>query len=1629
MRGGGGGIDLAGAGADPGLVGGGAAGPTAHMRSYRHELCFLPTTADTNNNAAAANALNKSGVADGAGGGNDNESTDSDGSTTDDGGGHDESQPKQPQQKPEAASAEKAHAAEPLELVGGENFLSVIRTASTGHGGGAAANNGDDYTLTVGPDPTVPSEGESGSCGGVILLVDVDGQYVAIKDIRDGGSGAAASAVQEAAGGAQIYLLRRMRRQLLAATAAAAAAAASAPVIPPRPSPTACAQLQPKEGDAVHPGDEKKKDGADIERGYDTDDENDDYLRQCGEQPSVARSKHSGAGGGTGGVGGLSNGSGVEYGPPEPLPRRQMRLLHRGDRLVLRLQGGHRTIRLEYHQKRRLEVDSVGTDDALMSTSVDAAAADSTNAAADGGGNGAKVAFAATAIATGAERVAGDRSPSSKLNGAPSPSRKAASPAKATGSPQKEPPATAHPHGPARGTIAFQDDDDTTTTDGAVRRLIGISVAGGKQSGASSDGASTNAAVVVEAKKTDHGDAQAIGGGTRGSGSKPAAPIPAVVAAPAGATTGAPKSARRSSAQSPEQQKHFSQSPQMEGDDDDEMEEYSYLTGEVIMKDQGYVSAITGDEETDMEQSAEIAHRKRSKIEAANRALGIDTANNAIGGVTETTKSAGGPQIDGKPRARETEEDAATASAVVLDAKAEKKVTIRGDSIGKAGAIQPPKAIEFPSQPSNEMPPPPSTVDVTDTAISPLPSTQRSAKMPEDEAGENVKVAAASSSPDEKIDPEVPESMDLEEDDNPKAGDEKFSDAHEEPMFLTAQEKDDGDDDDSDEETRDEDNEVTGGDTNDVEMEDAQGADAVVLNGDADSDGSDADDENEEGGALTQAYPMPTSPGTSHVDGVNTPESSPHRSHANADVDDDETTTAGPDHDDASHQSIDIYDQPTQPNPALHGFAEDSPEKFDLDTQPFNPREASPSPGRSSQNMGSTAAALATVNEETEAGKLPNKSENDGSGDSGGNGDDDDDDSATTAGSAPLLDEKKETAKVFTTNKTEDESIPTDAAVAALSVPTSVAGGDTPKPHASVPAQEVVGDDDIDSDATEDENAITTEAAVGAPSALSSLPTSDAGDKPSNDNDESDSETEDENEQQKSSGVAAGNITSPGAAAQPADLLTSIARLSQDKEEENDDSSEETTVCQMDVYEGDEGTDDQADKKIPDEALAEKARIAAEEDAEKRRLEQEGLIHREQERERLDKERLDANIQLLEKIKSIRETNREREEQEALAAAQEAEKKRLEEERAAEEARIAEEMRIEERAAAAKAEAEAAAAAEKKAEEERIAAKKKAEEEREAVQAKAAEEAKGPDTPQKEESQSLNKKRGRYSLRDSEDVEAEEEKEDQDEEDGIRVIITGITVSAKHKKMVESIGGELIEKVDDATTATHAIAGDGKTPLRRTPKLMICVCKIPNILNLDWLTKSSKAKEALDPKEFLLLNDTAAEKTYDFSMKETLKNGKAVRNQRGGLLGGWSVHFCKGVAGKKAPPEHELRLIVAAAGGTFLKTASARATKDVDASKMIIITSDPATAAQKADKDVKRLTSQGAKIFTTKWFFHSIITQHLSEIEDVPVGAEDDEDDDQKPAAMSSPKKGGRKRKAATSSSSSPKRESRRRKR
>ena len=85
---------------------------------------------------------------------------------------------------------------------------------------------------------------------------------------------------------------------------------------------------------------------------------------------------------------------------------------------------------------------------------------------------------------------------------------------------------------------------------------------------------------------------------------------------------------------------------------------------------------------------------------------------------------------------------------------------------------------------------------------------------------------------------------------------------------------------------------------------------------------------------------------------------------------------------------------------------------------------------------------------------------------------------------------------------------------------------------------------------------------------------------------------------------------------------------------------------------------------------------------------------------------------------------------------------------------------------------------------------------------------------------------------------------------------------------IERLGGILLEKIEDAASATHIIAGDGKASLRRTPKLMIGLCKTTNIVNLEWLVKSAKSRKVLPTNNFRLLSDKEAEKQYQFSMRE-----------------------------------------------------------------------------------------------------------------------------------------------------------------
>ncbi|KAL7508593.1 hypothetical protein ACHAXN_005684 [Cyclotella atomus] len=219
-----------------------------------------------------------------------------------------------------------------------------------------------------------------------------------------------------------------------------------------------------------------------------------------------------------------------------------------------------------------------------------------------------------------------------------------------------------------------------------------------------------------------------------------------------------------------------------------------------------------------------------------------------------------------------------------------------------------------------------------------------------------------------------------------------------------------------------------------------------------------------------------------------------------------------------------------------------------------------------------------------------------------------------------------------------------------------------------------------------------------------------------------------------------------------------------------------------------------------------------------------------------------------------------------------------------------------------------------------------------------------------------------------------------DRRGSVRVMFTGFNPTQRHKEMLQSLGAELIESVEDAASATHIIVSDGKSKFRRTPKLMICISRVSKILNDEWLEQSSRQQQLLETADYLHINDTEAENRYNFSMTKTIQNGIHARRDRGGVLGGKWVYICRGVAGNQAPSAKELKLIIEAAGGTLLRSLDS--SDDFDPSQTVILTSDPRTQSQLNENGVEEQMRNGACAFTTSWLFHTIITQQLTRMDD-----------------------------------------------
>jgi hypothetical protein len=158
------------------------------------------------------------------------------------------------------------------------------------------------------------------------------------------------------------------------------------------------------------------------------------------------------------------------------------------------------------------------------------------------------------------------------------------------------------------------------------------------------------------------------------------------------------------------------------------------------------------------------------------------------------------------------------------------------------------------------------------------------------------------------------------------------------------------------------------------------------------------------------------------------------------------------------------------------------------------------------------------------------------------------------------------------------------------------------------------------------------------------------------------------------------------------------------------------------------------------------------------------------------------------------------------------------------------------------------------------------------------------------------------------------------------------------------------------------------------------MCRTPNILHVDWLVKSAAAGKALDTKKFLLLNQTKAEKRYNFNMAEALARGQELRSKGELLLTGYDVYICGGVAGNtrqgnKTPSKDDFVTILQGAGANVLSSLPS----DIQ-NPTIIITSKVGGEAKKqlALKKVANTVKGGGIVKTTEEIFHSFMTQQFN---------------------------------------------------
>ncbi|UIZ22847.1 hypothetical protein KXD40_003953 [Peronospora effusa] len=205
----------------------------------------------------------------------------------------------------------------------------------------------------------------------------------------------------------------------------------------------------------------------------------------------------------------------------------------------------------------------------------------------------------------------------------------------------------------------------------------------------------------------------------------------------------------------------------------------------------------------------------------------------------------------------------------------------------------------------------------------------------------------------------------------------------------------------------------------------------------------------------------------------------------------------------------------------------------------------------------------------------------------------------------------------------------------------------------------------------------------------------------------------------------------------------------------------------------------------------------------------------------------------------------------------------------------------------------------------------------------------------------------------------EENAENEPKPKEVRIILTGIELTASIRKKINLIAGAVYE--DNIEQATHILAPKGQ--LKRTVKLLCGISRCAHILDVRWLEESARVGAPIYERAHCL-KDAKAETKWQFDLRKTMYDFTPEQRQQ--LFAGHQVYITNHKS--MLPPVNDLVKIVECAGGTAITKGSAGPDN-------VVITSEAALATASVRKVLTQANPQ--RIYSTELILSSILQQYL----------------------------------------------------